>query len=134
MTDVARAEYVFVQTYIRKEKRDRYLQFLKGGKHRQKILDLLNHSLDYDPVFASELDHSFCTQEGLVKFMQSRGSRDNDCHLMADGHRLDGQSVALGDAVDALLNHYWGTLVICGEPTIAIYKSEAPSRLVLLSK
>ncbi len=56
MAEVSLWEQAFVRAYIVAEKRDRYLAFLKGRKHRRKILDRLNHSLDYDERYATPLD------------------------------------------------------------------------------
>jgi hypothetical protein len=137
MANVSHWEQRFVEEYIVKAKRERYLTFLKGHKHRKKILERLNHSLDYNESKACRLDSSFKAVEPLIALLRSHHVADT-CYLVADGNRADGTEIRLELAIPELLQNHWGALIICppqrlhsGTP-IAVYKPEDPADLVLL--
>jgi hypothetical protein len=132
MAEVSHWENAFVRAYIVAEKRDRYLTFLKGPKHRRKILEQLNHSLDYDNRRARVLDGQFSSPDTLTEFLMGRGVDHMTCCLMADGNPADGRSMRLERAVLELLDNRWGALIICPPIPIAVYKPEGIGDLVLL--
>jgi len=108
MADVSHWEDAFVRAYIVAEKRDRYLTFLKGPKHRRKILERLNHSLDYNDRHATVLDATYSFPNTLTEYLMGRGVDHTACCLMADGNPADGTSMRLNRAVLELLDNYWG--------------------------
>ncbi|MBI3828808.1 MAG: hypothetical protein HY291_04785 [Planctomycetes bacterium] len=139
MAEVAYWEKLFVEAYIVKSKRERYLAFLKGRKHRKKILERLNHSLDYDESKACLLDAPYRAVDSLISLLRRHYVADT-CYLVADGNRFDGRELRLELAVPELLQNSWGALIICplqgkqllGTP-IAVYKEEDPGDVILLS-
>ncbi len=132
MADVSHWERAFVNSYVVASKRDRYLSFLNGPKHRQKILDRLNHSLDYVQRFATTLESRFKTADALMQLLAGRGVDPNWCSIMADGNPSDGTSMRLDRAVPELLDNHWGAVIICPPKPIAVYKSEDIGDLILL--
>ncbi|MFO0922645.1 MAG: hypothetical protein U0905_09190 [Pirellulales bacterium] len=134
MAEVSLWEQAFVRAYIVAEKRDRYLAFLKGRKHRRKILDRLNHSLDYDERYATPLDARYKIPKALIVYLIGRGVDRLTCCLMADGHSADGRHMRLEQAVLELLDSHWGALIICPPIPIAVYKPEDIGDLVLLAR
>ena len=133
MADVNNFERCFVEIFIRKEKQDRYLTFLKGPKHRQKILEQLNHSLDYEPSLAKQLPPAARDKQYLTEYLQSLFVADT-FHFMADGNELDGQNLRLELAVTEFLDNCWGALLICPPKPIVIYKEEDIGQLLILSE
>lgn len=140
MAELSFWEQRFVEEYIVASKRARYLTFLKGPKHRQKILERLNHSLDYDESKATRLDAQRRDEDSLIALLRSHHVAET-CYLMADQNQYDGQELRLENAIRELLQNFWGALIICppqgqvvlGTP-IAVYKEEDVGDLVLLSK
>ena len=132
MADVSHWERLFIRAYIVSAKQERYINFLKGPKHRQKILERLNHSLDYDAQHAKTLDAKYNTPIALVEYLLGRGVDHTTCCLMADGNASDGVSMRLDRAVPELLDNHWGALIICPPVPIAVYKAEGIADLVLL--
>ena len=133
MADVSYWDRAFVHAYIVAEKRDRYLDFLKGSKHRRKVLERLNHSLDYDERHATPLDASYSSPDALIEYLLGRGVDHTNCYFIADGSSADGRSMRLDRAVPELLENHWGALIICPPIPIAVYKPEGNANLVLLS-
>ena len=132
MADASHWEDAFVRAYIVAEKRDRYLTFLKGPKHRHKILERLNHSLEYDDRHATVLNATHSIPNALTEYLMGRGVDHTMCCLMADGNPADGRSMRLDRAVLELLGNHWGALIICPPTPIAVYKPEDIGDLVLL--
>jgi hypothetical protein len=116
-----------------KSKRDRYLQFLKGPKHRSKVLERLNHAFDYDPACATILSTAERSQEGLLGLLRRHYVADT-CYLMADGNNHDGHSVRLEVGVEKLVGNHWGAILICPPKPIAVYKAEDVGEWVLLEQ
>jgi hypothetical protein len=130
MAEINRIEKWFVDEFIVSTKRERYLSFLKGRKHRQKILERLNHSLDYNERKASRLDPSYRNSDRLVAMLKGLYVGDT-CRLLADGNTFDGRELRLDRAVPELLDNYFGALILC--PPVAVYKPEGTGDLILLS-
>jgi len=128
MTSVAYQEEKFINTFATKEKRERYLSFLKGHKHRKKFLELLNHNFSYNSKRAEKLDNSYKSDEELESLIQKmRGN--STCHLLADGCELDGKEIKTSLAVKEFLGNYWGSVLIF--ENFAIYKPEDSEEMVL---
>ncbi len=121
----------FVRIYVVKAKRDRYIRLLKSKKNRSKILERLNHNLDYDESKARELAPAERGPEALLQLLRTRGVDHRAC-LMADSSDEDGRSLPLEQAVGALLDCPWGAVLICPPKPIALYKEEDIGRLFLL--
>ena len=133
MPDITHWESHFIDAYIVKRKRDRYHSFLTGAKHRKKLLDRLNHALDYDPSHATRLDPSLRGADALIVFLQQRNVDSNICCLMADGNANDATAMTLAQAVGELLDNHWGAVIICPPKPIAVYKEEDIGDLILLA-
>ena len=131
MSSVSYKEEKFISTYASKEKRERYLSFLKGHKHRKKFLELLNHNFSYNPKSAKELDKSYKSEEKL-KTLISKMNGASTCHLLADGCELDGKELRTSEGIKELLGNYWGSVLIF--ESFAIYKPEDPEEMVLFSE
>ena len=131
MADVAWWEKRFVQECVAPEKADRYLMKLKGRKHRQDILERLNHSLDYRPEIATTLSSDQRTTAGILELLRSHHVGDT-CHIMADGSPYDGRELRVESAVDELLTHPFGVVLICPPVPIALYKEEDRGDMFLL--
>ncbi len=132
MSEISYWEEKFVRQYIVKNRRDRYLTFLKGKKHRQKVLNKLNHNLDFHPHLGKVLMSSTKSEEGLSALLQSKHV-SGVCYLIADGNDWDGKELTLELGVNELLGNELGAVLICPPKPIAIYKEEDIGRLFLLS-
>jgi hypothetical protein len=132
MAEASTWEQRFVEKYIVSSKRERYLAFLKGDKRRQKILERLNHTLDFDERKAMRLESPSCTPDALISLLNGHRVTET-CYFMADGNRLDGTEMRLELAISELLHNRWGALIICPPKPVAVYKQEDIGELILLS-
>ena len=70
-------EQCFVERFIEKRKRERYLGFLSNPKRRAKFIFDLNGGLEFDPLVASDVPHSERTKQGLTALLRARGASSN---------------------------------------------------------
>ena len=132
MGDKAVWEERFVRAYIAKTRQNRYLTFLKGKK-RQHILNRLNHSLDLDDRKAEVLDKRHRSASALTGLLRDQRVADT-CFLIADGSEYDGCELPLDQGVDALLNNFFGAVLICPPKPIALYKTEDLGTFMILGR
>lgn len=131
MADVAFWERMLVELYIVPASRDRYLSFLKGRKHRKKLLDRLNHNLDIDQAVSVQIPASDRNAAALTDVLR-RNHVSSTCFLMADGSAADGRELRVELAIDEFLNNHWGAVLICPPKPIVLYKEKDIGRLYLL--
>lgn len=87
-------EEAFVNAFIIRKKRSRYLQLLSNPKHRHEILDRLNHALDFAPTFATLLPPEQRSVEQVEKLLRQKAA-EATCHIIADTGDIDGQDLPL---------------------------------------
>jgi hypothetical protein len=116
-------EEAFVNAFIVREKRSRYLQFLASSKRRREILDRLNHTLDYDPALATRLPSEHQSADAVERLLKQKGAGAT-CHLIADSHNVDGQDLPLKEALTQAVTHDFGLIVCCVPGRLAFYKAE----------
>lgn len=131
MADVAFWERKFVELYVVGDKRERYLSFLKGRKHRKKVLERLNHNLDFNQAVATEIPGAERTAGALAELLR-RNHVNSTCYLMADGCQADGRELRVELALAEFLSNFWGSVLICPPKPIALYKEEDIGSMYLL--
>ena len=130
MADVDFWERRFVEAYVERSTRGRYLEMLKGPKRRQKVLDRLNHNPGFD--FSKARDLGSIDADGLTALLGSLRVEPTG-FLMADGSELDGRELRIELAVQELVGTHWGAVLICPPKPIAVYREEAPGSFYLFS-
>lgn len=116
-------ETAFVQTFIRRERRDRWLSKLSSRKHRRSFLDRLNHR------FLDDVDERFM-------FVESRAwpADIERCYMIAHESEYDGKHVTSAEAADAVSSATSGIVVSFVPGMLACYKDESPSDIVWLDR
>ena len=130
MADVDFWERRFVEAYVERSTRERYLEMLKGRKRRQKLLDRLNHNPGFD--FSKARDLGSIDADGLAALLDSLHVEPTG-HLMADGSELDGRELRIELAARELTRTPWGAVLICPPKPVAIYREESPGSFYLFS-
>jgi hypothetical protein len=122
-------EHHFVEAFIAPARRDRYLTMLPNPKRRRKITDRLNHCLlsDLGPgVAVGRSPHA-----NVAQLLRSRGASAT-CHIIADSFEMDGQELALDEAVDLAKLYPFGIVLCCILGRLACYRPESPAPFYLL--
>ena len=122
-------EEQIVSSFILKEKRHRYRHILTTPKKRCAGLDRLNHSDDFDPKYAKWLP----SNADIVEMLKKDGSPSQVYMISADSE-LDGNTLLLAEATDAISIGGWGTIVSCIPGKLAYYYDECGERRAILRK
>lgn len=118
-------EVAFVQSFIRRERRERHLSQMALPKKRHRFLDRMNHR------FADDLDPRFV--ETLRDFTaQVLRKPETACHVIASQAEYDGRTVSVAEAMNILRDAVFGIVVSFAPGRLACYKDEAPADLLWL--
>jgi hypothetical protein len=118
-----------VRAFIAPERRERWLKSLASAKRRPAMLDRLNHCRDIDDRYATLLP----SNSDVVAFLRSRGA-PKMCYVLSCTADIDGQTMALGDAVLAAEHGGWGTIISCVPGRLGYYYDECGARRFLLER
>ncbi len=126
-------EEAFVRAFIQRTKRDRYLEALAHPKRRNKILNRLNHSWDFDDRFVELIDKRDDCPEGLLQVLLRKGAKASaSTYMFADEPEFDQHTLPLDQAVEAVYEACFG-VVLCVVPgKLAFVRQEEPGPGFLL--
>lgn len=108
-----------VDTFVLKEKRDRYRILLGSPKKRMTLLDRLNHTPDLEPRLMRLLPSSTSVPVELRRL----GS-PTEVYLISATRRLDGKMLPLEDAIRQIEENGSGTVVSCIPGRLGYYYGE----------
>jgi hypothetical protein len=126
-------EDAFVSAFIVKEKQGRYRELLANPKRRAKALDDLNHGRDLDPSYAQPIGPDQRRAPAVARLLRQRGAPDQ-CYVLADDEDLDGQELALEEAVERAAAGAFMAVVCCVPGRLAFYRQEAPGEWYVLDR
>ena len=131
----AEQEEAFIGAFIVPERRERYRLLLASPRQRRKVLDRLNHRLDFIPSLAWQIPGGSHSLEGVVRLLNERGVKDSDAvYIFSDVGDLDCQCLPMLQAVEKALLAEWGSVVCCTPGRLAYYRPEAPESGYILEK
>lgn len=126
-------EVDLIMSFIRPEKKARWLELRRDRKGRAKLRQQLFHLNDLDPRFASEIDAGLSTPERLAEELFRRGAAPT-CYLWCTNRELDGRQLELRTTLAELMGSPEGALVLCVPGRLGYYNPEDCSRGYLLER
>lgn len=130
------AEEAFVNTFVRKDRRERALFELGSESKRGKFLNRLCH--DYAGVFnARYLRPVPQAGEGgsVLKLLRESGAAGT-CHVISCNEAIDGKQLPLEDAVRAAVGFGLPSILVFAPDSLAYFEAEqekgAPPRFLLV--
>jgi hypothetical protein len=121
-------EVAFINTFVARDHRERYLMKLKKPEHRRKFLDVLNHSLLYIDALATPMPRLGKTD--VETLLRERGAGDL-CHIISAVPELDGLELPLREALDRVHRVFPGSVICCLPGRLAYYKAEDSDSIIL---
>lgn len=112
-----------IENYIVKNKRNRYLNFIKKPKTRKKFTDELAH-------FSSQLDNfeKIETSEwDVINEKLKRIKSTQDCYVISENYETDGKRMKIDNALTETIGMGMGTLIVFGNADLVFYEGEGPS-------
>jgi hypothetical protein len=122
-------EEAIVRAFIASARRSRWLESLASSKRRPRMVDRLNHCQDLDDRYTTMLP----SNADVVGVLRSRGAPAT-CYVLSCTAEIDGQVMALDEAVSAAELAGWGTIISCIPGRLAYYYDECGARRMLLER
>jgi len=117
-------EIKVIERFVVKTKRDRYLTFIKNTKTRDKFLKELSHFKDLRQDLFEELKSD---ERKKIKEKLNRLRNIKDCYLISENSKLDSNRLDIETALNEIIGHGMGTLIVFGDAEIVYYEGEGPS-------
>ena len=119
-------EEIFINTFVKREKRDRCFSLLSSERGRKKFLDRLYHN------FADDLDPRYLFRKNQLpaevfqqvnQLIEERGGESATCYIICTDPAIDGQDMKLKEALEK--RDYSSGLILCVIPgKVAYYRTE----------
>jgi hypothetical protein len=125
-------ESAFVSAFIIAERRERYMTLMGNPRRRSKVLNRLNHGQDIELSLARPVPPG-CFSESLADCLEGLGAGPT-CYVIADASDMDGQTLALREAVWKARVHGFGVVLSCLPGRLCYYKPESPAPGFILER
>lgn len=122
---------VFAKAFIHPARRGRWLTLLGSKKGRDRLLADLDHGYDFDPKLAEPLGP--CDHRAVLQALRKAGAW-RLCLVLSSNALIDGQTMELEEAVEAVVAQDFGTYLICDPERLAFFESEDKGQRYLLRR
>ena len=126
-------EAALFKAFVLPQRRDRYTNLLKSAKGRVKIRASLAHFRDLDPRYAHRIDPNNSANEVIARELQRRGA-PAESYIISEAAKLDGQTLPLREALDAVVGYGMGTFISCVPGRLAYFEGEEPGERYILER
>jgi hypothetical protein len=116
-------EIKFIERFVNKTKKDRYLTFLKSNKTRSKFTQELAHFKDLKQELFEEVTGN---EYKIIKDKIKSLKNIKDCYLISESSQLDQKRLDIDTALKETIGQGMGTLIIFGDAEIVFYEAEGP--------
>ena len=124
-------EQQFARSFIRKSKRDRYLELLGTIKGRTKIINQMDHTNDLDESDATPVPAVSQTVDGICQILVDKGSPEK-IYVISSNNHIDGREMSLLSALKETIGGGCGTYISCIPGRLGYFESaEAGERYIL---
>jgi hypothetical protein len=103
--------------------RARVRSLLTSKRGRKKFLDTLYHHPPFDDRYVTVLTHEASFPETICAELVARAAPEQ-CYVISTNSGLDGTTMELGDALDEVWLHDYGTILLCIPGRLAYYEGE----------
>ncbi|QIX62174.1 hypothetical protein HER32_13675 [Hymenobacter sp. BT18] len=116
-------EVAFINKYVVKEKRQRYIGFIEKPTRRRDFLEMLYHGQDIDKSKYRRLDAFY---ERTILQQVGKLPEDSNCYIISVNKKLDGQEMSISAALKKLEPYTEGIVLIFGNCEVVYYQGEPP--------
>ena len=106
-----------------KERRERYLEFIRHPKKRRRFTRELGHFRHLDPRYVIPIVRTHQQPEDVAHILRAKGAPDT-CWVVSEDDALDGKGMSLADALHAVVGAGMGTFVSCIPGKLAYFENE----------
>jgi hypothetical protein len=113
-------EILTIRKYFRKEKADRYAEFVLSPRTRSKFVGCLAHLRDLDFRKFRKLIKNEAYQ---IREMAGNAKFDT-CYVISENKHIDGQFLNIENAIQDTIGSGMGTLLVFGLAEVVYYEGE----------
>jgi hypothetical protein len=125
-------EEKFVASFVVKEKRERYLEFLSNEKHCYKITGRFDHCADLDSRFVKEIPVRNQNPKDVLELLRKTGAGER-CWILSTNWDIDQKEMNLAEAIEKYL-YCEGTFFSCIAGSLVLYSGEDGNAICILER
>jgi hypothetical protein len=122
-----------IAAFFLAERRARFLSLARSPRGRAKLRRELAHLRSIDPRYRSHLPGSLHQVDSIVRALKQRGAPDL-CYIISESPSLDGRTISLQDALNAVVGRGLGSIISCVPGRLAFYEGEDPTERYVLER
>lgn len=126
-------EEPLVRAFVVRPKQERMIELLAKPKRRRDIVMTLAHFRDLDPRFAVPVPDAQQSSAELLRLLRARGA-PADRYIVSEKRDLDGQTMPLDAALDAVVGRGMGTLLSCIPGRLGYFEGEGSGKRYVLER
>jgi hypothetical protein len=120
---VMRHEYQAIRSFVLRQKRARYLEFVSNPKTRKKFTHALAHFRDVDPKCKRSIPPSRQNPREIQRILVAMGAPQL-CYLITEHPELDGKELVLIEALEQVVGRGMGAILSCIPGRLAFLETE----------
>ena len=122
-----------IRAFVAPERQARLLELLGSVRGRAKLRAGLAHFDALDARYAVPIPADAQSPEEIVRLLRQRGAPAT-CVLLAEDEALDGQALALEEALRQVVGRGMGAFVSCVPGQLGYFEGEGPRERCILSR
>ena len=116
-------EYEFVRSFVIKNKKNRFLDFLQNPKRRKDIIKELPHFKYFEDRYIKRISGKDENANYIYSFLIANGAIE-ECYIISENRNLDERFIGLEFAIKETLGKGFGTIISCKPGCLIFYVGE----------
>jgi hypothetical protein len=116
-------EYQTIRSFVSRQKRARYLEFVANSRTRTKFTHVLAHFRDIDTRYKRPIPPSRQNPREIERILKLKGAF-GFCHAITENPDLDGKDISLEEALEAIVGRGMGAILSCIPGRLAFMETE----------
>ena len=126
-------ELSFINTFIKKRLKNRYLDLLQNDTRRKKIIKRFYHSDDIDERFKIRIEPNKQNVNDIFKLLTVK-RQIRYCYIISTSSEIDQEQLLLYKALEKIVGFFPGTIISCIPGLLAYYEGEEPNERFIIEK
>lgn len=116
-------EYQTIRSFVSRQKRSRYLEFVADSRTRTKFTHALAHFHDIDTRYKRPIPPSRQNPREIERILKLKGAF-GFCHAITEDPNLDGKDISLEEALEEVVGRGMGAILSCIPGRLAFMEME----------
>ena len=116
-------EYQTIRSFVPRQKRARYLEFVADSRTRTKFTHALAYFRDIDTRYKRPIPPSSQNPREIERILKFKGAFAF-CHAITENLDLDGKDISLEEALEKIVGRGMGAILSCIPGRLAFMETE----------